>query len=918
MQVLSIDGHSASTTENFLIEWNRTQTDYPSQASIDELFEQQVSKTPQAVAVEHNGNCWTYRQLNQCANQLAYLLGQSFSFVAVCLDRSPELLAGMLAALKAGSAYVPIDPGYPAERRGLMLEQVSAVITSKQYCSLFQDSSIRVICVEDAALASVPNQDLSRVSRGDSVAYVIYTSGSTGTPKGVMVPHRGVIRLFRQSNFLDFRDTDVIAQTLNPCFDASVQEIWGALLHGARLVILDKELLLNPTKFRQALQQHGITAWMTSTALFNLVAKEIPETLARLRYVCFGGEAADPRSVLRVLQHGIPEHLYNAYGPTETSVVATCFDIKDLAPNATSIPIGKPISNTTIFILDSNQNPVPVGAIGELYIGGPGVAIGYLNAPQLTQQVFIPDPFSKEQGARLYRTGDLAKWLPEGLIEFVGRADSQVKIRGFRIELGEIETALKQYPAVRDAVVEIRTDDQPEKKLVAYIVADSPGITTQGIREFLGKSLPDYMIPQAIIMCAAFPLNASGKIDRRALMQLPVEQNEGRVAPRNHLEEQLVTIWEQVLGLKSIGITDNFFELGGDSLLAVHAAKRIEELAERPITAVEILEAPTIAKLTERLENRSGSEKWTEIGSNGGQHPSRDGQSWIPDSKATGTLQGDGKLPFELTLVAIQPQGSRPAFFNVHDGYGSAMYYGILASRLGSDQPFYGFWAKDKEDCDVRDASIEDIARFYIDEMRKVQPVGPYNLGGFCFGGIIAFEMAQQLQMAGEKVAFLALFDANNPLMPARRHTFRERLRGHLRSGAPLIQKAITLARIVSDGIMSRIRKWRKKTGGGSSNATPPPLSGIFRIEAVLDRAQSGYQPRSYPGKLTLILPEEGIEGYEFLPDRGWANLAERGIEIHHIPGKHGLMFKDPSVDVLAEKLETCLRNVAAGGAGGG
>jgi amino acid adenylation domain-containing protein len=703
------DDHIANTTEDFLIKWNQTQTDYPSEASIDELFEQQVGRTPEAVAVEYNGNSWTYRQLNERGNQLAHLLNKSVSYVALCLDRSPELVAGMLAALKAGSAYVPIDPGYPPERLALMLEHVSVVITTKQYSGLFKDSPIQVIYVEDAISATVPSQNLPRASRGDSVAYVIYTSGSTGKPKGVMVRHRGVIRLFRQSNYLDFRDSDVIAQTLNPCFDASVQEIWGALLHGARLVILDKELLLNPTKFKQALRQHRITAWMTSTALFNVMANEIPETLAQLRYLCFGGETADPRSVLKVLRHGAPEHFYNAYGPTETSVVATCLDIKDLAPNAVSIPIGKPISNTTVYILDDCQNSVPIGVTGELYIGGPGVAVGYLGAPKLTEQRFIPDPFSKIPGAKFYRTGDLAKWLPAGLIEFVGRTDSQLKIRGFRIELGEIETALKRHSAVRDAVVEVRSEDQQDKQLVAYVVAERSGITAQAIREFLGKNLPGYMIPQAIIMCGTIPLNANGKVDKEALRRIPVVG--ASVAPRNQLEEQLVTIWKQVLGLKSIGVTDNFFELGGDSLLAVHAAKRIEEMAERPVTAIELLAAPTIAKLTERLEKGSIGERRTGTGLNGSRLTSLDGQSSKTAWQTNGTSQNDSELPFELALVAIQPQGSRPAFFNVHDGYGSAMYYAILANRLGLDQPFYGFLAEDKEDRDAREVSIEALCR---------------------------------------------------------------------------------------------------------------------------------------------------------------------------------------------------------------
>ncbi len=865
--------------EQILVEWNRTQTEFPSGASIDQLFEEQAGKTPNAIAIESGDTQWSYEDLNQRANQLAQILRQTGigaeTFVGLFLDRSPELFAGMLAILKVGGAYVPIDPGYPAERRTVMLEQVTIVITAKRYSSSVSAGSARVIYIEDIAVTSAsisapPIETPSPPSQGNSIAYVIYTSGSTGKPKGVMVPHRGVVRLFRGSNFLSIRASDVIAQTLNPCFDASVQEIWGALLHGARLVILDNEVLLSPPRFKQALQDYNITAWMTTTALFNLMANEVPEAFAKLNYVVFGGEAADPQSVSRVLRCGAPAHLFNAYGPTEASVVTTCLDIKHLEEDAISVSIGRPISNTTIYLLDRFKAPVPIGVVGELYIGGPGVARGYVKAPELTAERFVADPFSNESGVRLYRTGDLARWLPDGTIEFIGRTDHQVKIRGFRIELGEIEAVLNQHPAVKHAAVQLR-ERNGEKRLLAYAAGDLSQLNEESLRDFLKQKLPDYMVPSAIVTLEKLPVDSNGKIDRRNLPE-PLRADQGRVAvaPRDALEAHLVGIWEKILESSAIGVTDNFFQLGGHSLLAVRIFSEIERTLARKLPLSTLFKAPTVEALADVLRRQEREKECS-------------------------------------ALVAIQPLGARPPFFNVHDGYGSAIYYGLLAGCLGSEQPFYGFLARNKDGGVLRQTSIETIAKYYIDEILQVQPVGPYYLGGFCLGGVIAFEMAQQLYAVGEEVALLALFDTNNPATPRRRHTLVERLRRHavLTKNTSLRQKMGTTA----SRVKRHANKWRERILNRASSERPAPNEIFGReIEAILNRAQQAYTPQCYPGKLTLILPENDLEGYELRPDRGWTELAEGGIEIHYIPGGHGSMFKQPSVGYLADVVQTCLR----------
>jgi amino acid adenylation domain-containing protein len=864
--------------EQILIDWNQTQSAFPADASIDQLFAEQVGKTPDAIAIECGDTQWSYRELDQRANQLAQILRQTGvtpeTLVGLFLDRSPELFAGMLAILKVGGAYVPIDPAYPAERRAVMLAPVPIVITTKRYSNAFSVGSARVIYVEDiatcpAAISATQFERLSHPSTGDSIAYVIYTSGSTGKPKGVMVPHRGVIRLFRGSNFLNIGPADVVAQTLNPCFDASVQEIWGALLHGARLVILDNEVLLSPRRFKQALQEYKITAWMTTTALFNLMAHEVPEAFAKLTYVVFGGEAADPKSVSRVLQHGAPTHLFNAYGPTEASVVTTCLDIKNLENEAISVSIGRPISNTTVYLLDQFGTAVPIGVVGELYIGGPGVAHGYVNAPELTSERFVVNPFSEEPGARLYRTGDLARWLPDGTIEFVGRTDHQIKIRGFRIELGEIEAVLKQHPAVVQATV-VLGEDNGEKRLLAYAAGDLSKLTEESVRTFLTQKLPDYMLPSAIVTMEELPFDANGKIDRRALPEaLRIDPGKETVAPRDALEAQLLAIWQKALELTTFGVTDNFFELGGHSLLAVRIFSEIERCLGRKLPVATFFQAPTVEALANVLRQQTQEKRLS-------------------------------------ALVAIQPFGSRPPFFNVHDGYGSAIYYGLLAGRLGPEQPFYGFLARNKDGAVLQLTSIETIAEYYIDEMLQVRPVGPYYLGGFCLGGVIAFEMARQLHAAGQQVALLILFDTDNPAMPRRRYTMWERLRQHtlLLKNTSLRQKLQTTV----GRVKSHANRWRKSLLKQASIGRQPSLYEIFGTERILHRAQAAYRPQPYPGKVTLILPENDFEGYELLPDRGWTELSDGGIEIHHIPGGHGSMFKRPYVDYLADRVTTCLR----------
>jgi amino acid adenylation domain-containing protein len=872
---------TAGELEQIKIEWNRSETDFPRNASIEELFENQAGQRSEAIAVEDEATRWTYRELNQRSNQIAHSLreagAKAESLVGICMERSAQIIAGMLGILKAGCAYVPIDPAYPAERRSLMLEGVPLLLTTKKLAGEFGQGAARVICVDNESVLQASAENLPRLSNGESLAYVIYTSGSTGQPKGVAVMHCGVIRLFYNTNFLTIERSDVVAQTLNICFDAAMQEIWGALLNGARLVIVDKVTMLSPPRFKRELERRGITVLMPTRTLFNLMAREAPGAFANLKYVAFGGEAADPRSVAAVLKHGPPKHLLNAYGPTEASITATCMEVLEVPEGARSIPIGRPISNTTIYLLDSHRNVVPIGVAGEIYIGGAGVARAYVGAPQLTAERFVDDPFSNEPGARLYKTGDLARWLPDGTIDLIGRADTQVKIRGFRIEPSEIEAVLKQHPGARDALVVVHDDaSSEEKRLVAYVEGERSQLNATELRDFLKTKLPDYMLPAAIVVLEKFPLNSNGKIDRQAFPEAFTTQGEKvLVRPRDDLEARLTGVWENALGIQPIGVTDDFFEIGGHSLLAVRMLSEMERILGKNLPLATLLQMPTIEKLAAALRQ----EDWK--------------PTWSP-------------------LVAIRPRGSRPPFFGVHGRSGTVLFYRELEQWLGEEQPLYGLQAQGLDGGPIVHKSIEAIAKYYITEMRKIQPHGPYFFGGYSLGGVVAFEMAQQLRTAGEQVALVVLFDTQNPVRPARRYSFAKRMKLRLRAlehSSPGAKLRYFTRRLWAK-VGYYLTEWRKNAERlvykvKRLNGAPVSCEQHrVHVEMMHARAVAAYRPHAYPGRVTLFRRQNPDDGREHAPDYGWAEFVQGGIDIDYVPGGHLTIFAGANVRALAEKLE--------------
>ncbi|PTL75142.1 non-ribosomal peptide synthetase, partial [Vitiosangium sp. GDMCC 1.1324] len=590
-----------------LVEWNDTRVDYPRDASIHELFEAQAARTPDAIAVEFEGNALTYRQLDSRANQLAWYLRslglQPGAPVAMSIERSLEMVIATLAILKAGGAYIPLDPSYPRERLEFMLQDVRAplLLVQRHLAERLPEGHARKVLLESDAHLVVQQPETSpgvRVSP-DALAYVMYTSGSTGRPKGVCIPHRGVVRLVMGARYADFGPSEVLLQLAPTSFDAATFELWASLLHGARLVVLAPHA---PTfeELGQAIQQHRVTTLFLTTALFDQMVVTQLEALAHVRQVLSGGDVMPPERVKARLAQG---QFINAYGPTESTSFATTHLLTRLEQVGHTVSIGRPIANTQVYVLDSRLQPVPAGVPGELYIGGDGLAWGYLHRPDLTAERFIPNPFPHTPGERLYRTGDKVRWLSDGTLEFLGRLDSQVKLRGFRIELGEVESAIRQHPSVRDVVVIAREDRPGDKRLVAYVVPSREEHDTSELRAYLKEQLPGYMVPSAFVTLAQLPISPAGKVDRKALPAPEAQESEaGYIAPRTATEEQLASIWAEILSVPRVGAEDDFLELGGHSLLATQVLSRVRAAfqVELPIRA--LFEAPTLSGLARKID----------------------------------------------------------------------------------------------------------------------------------------------------------------------------------------------------------------------------------------------------------------------------------------------------------------------------
>jgi amino acid adenylation domain-containing protein len=601
-------------TENerrqLLVEWNDTATEFPSELCVHQLFEQQVKQTPEAIALVFEEQQLTYRELNQKANQLAHHL-QALDvgpevLVGICLERSLEMVVGLLGILKAGGAYIPLDPTYPAERLSFMLmdSQARMLITHSSLADNLPSSLTQVILLDELEakqLVHLPQNDLVSRAHAENLAYIMYTSGSTGTPKGVMIEHRSIVRLVKNNPYIDFSPPQVFLQLAPITFDASTFELWGPLLNGNRLALASPgRISLNETA-RLLQQQQVSTLWLTA-GLFQLMVEHQLEAFKPVKQLLAGGDVLQASSVRRVLQRWPHLRLVNGYGPTEATTFSCTYTVP--TDEETNVPIGRPIANTHVYVLDERMQPVPIGVVGEIYIGGTGVARGYLNRLELTAEKFIADSFSNFPNTRLYRTGDLGRYLMDGNLEYIGRIDNQVKLRGFRIELGEIEAALSEHPQVQQAIVVMHSDSGNSKRLVGYVVAtQDEQISVGTLREYLQTKLPEYIVPSFFMVLKEVPLTPNGKIDRNALPQPQILHAETQIAARTPSEELLAGLWLQALGLEQIGIHDDFFESGGHSLLATQLVSRIGQVFSIELPMRTLFEQPTIAQLAQVIEN---------------------------------------------------------------------------------------------------------------------------------------------------------------------------------------------------------------------------------------------------------------------------------------------------------------------------
>jgi len=717
------------------LNWNRTYTDNPTDACVHELFELQAERTPDACAVIFKDESITYADLNCCANQLAWDLvklgvGPDVT-VGIFAERSIAVIVGLLGVLKAGGTCLPLDPEYPKERQD---GDVRFILVDGQFVERLPENHARIIQLgaDDKELADAPQKAPDRHVSSENVAYVIYTSGSTGKPKGVEVTHRGIVRLLFGVNYVRLNRTKAILQLSTLTFDGSIFDIWAALLHGARCILYPARVP-RVRELSDLLRKHQVTTAFLSTSIFNAIVDEEPTALACLEQLLVGGEALSVQHIRRAWEHLTSVEVINAYGPTEVTVFACAYRIpKEPEVTAISIPIGRPIGNTQTYILDQNLQPVPIGITGELYLGGPGVARGYRNRPELTAQRFITDPFSKEPNARLYKTGDLARFLADGNIDFLGRMDDQVIIRGFRIELGEIEASLRRHEGVRDAVVLPYADTRGENRLSAFVVK-KPGLklSADELREFLGQRVPEFMIPSRCVVLDRWPLTPSGKVDRQALSSAAVAAGKissTSIPPRTTLEMVLAQMWEALLDVRPIGIRDSFFDLGGDSLYAIRLLAQIEEVFDKRLPVEALLGAANIEQLAALLRHAE-----------------------VRDRLAY--------------AMPVQPEGEKPAFFCV----GAGLLMNSLSLQLGKDQPFYSIGLKPECVDQLKPPfRMEELAQHLVLALRESQPEGPYYLCGFCADGLFAYEVASQLMARGQSVGLLALFEAENPCCMAK------------------------------------------------------------------------------------------------------------------------------------------------------
>jgi len=877
--------------------WNATDAPPPAAVCIHHLVEAQAGRTPGAVALVFGDEEITYREADARANRLAHHLAALGAGpevpVGICLERSAEMVIAMLAVLKAGAAYLPLDPGYPAERLAYMLADTGAplLVTRGAPAGLPSADGVRVVDLDaDAAAVAARPADPPRTAvEPANAAWVVYTSGSTGRPKAVVASHASAAFFFAG---MDARVGGPVPGTWlavsRTGFDPHVLELLWTLARGFRVVVApDVVRAGGEAALAREIRRSGATHLECTTTLASLlVAESGPGALAGVRCVLLGGEPLPPGLAARIAEV-VPDGLMNLYGPTESTVWCTTHAVR---PREAPVPVGRPIDHARVYVLDEGLAPQPAGVPGELCIGGPGVTRGYRGRPGLTAERFLPDPFSPVPGARMYRSGDRGRWRRDGVLECLGRLDHQVKVRGFRIEPGEIEAALRGHPAVRECAVVAREDGTGDRRLAAYLVAEGEPPSADAVRAHLRGLLPDYMVPASFTVLAALPLNPNGKIDRNAL-PAPAEAGGGGAAgadePRDYVEARLIQLWETLLGVQGIGTGQSFFSLGGDSFLALHLFARANRAFGCDLPVATLFTGATVRHMADAIR-----------------------------------AQQDAAPAAPAAVVPLQPGGSLPPLFVIHAVDRGVMGYVNLVRHLGPEQPVYGLR-------DVGDLSrpLARIAADHVADLRAVQPHGPYYLLGWSFGGTVAQEMAVQLEAAGETVAFAGMLDTLVPeLIDAWTSTELDNLLTMAQDVADITRRPLSIDRRALEGLDYDEQTRRVAEALREQGAAPPGYDAAAlaaQAGELRDRIRSrlGHRPGPFSGTLTLFRAEDVHPNFAAfmasLSDEerrtlGWSRHALGPVDVHPVPGMHVTLGSEPHVRVLAEQVRQALADARA------
>ncbi len=887
-----------SERARILFEWNKTLADYPRQATIPDLVRSVAARTPDAPAASFEGKRITYAELERRSNRIARALrkrgvgGAAGVRVGIAVERSLSMLEGLLGILKAGGAYLPLDPAYPRERLTLMAEDsgIGVLVSEKQLSDIVPCPSVLLLDADLAEIEAESDAPLDLTLDAEAIAYVIYTSGSTGKPKGVEIPHRAVANfLTSMAKRPGLIASDRVIGLTSLSFDIAGLELWLPLSVGAHVEIVSRETAGNGTALCALIETARINVIQATPSTFRLLLEAKWKGAPDLK-VLVGGEATSRELADQLLDRA--RSVWNMYGPTETTVWSCVEQLQKSAP----ILIGRPIANTQAYVLDRNLGPVPPSVSGELYLGGDGVARGYLGRPELTAERFLTNPFTD---GRIYRTGDRARFRRDGAIEFLGRADFQIKFRGHRIEPGEIEAQLVDHPVVREAVVVIWSDSSGDPKLVAYLTlnADAPTDAQQTLvselRTHLRANLPEYMMPSIFMVIDALPLTANSKVDRKALPTPTGDSNpsltgsasDTNAEPRDDVESKVAEIFREVLNLKRIGMSDNFFDSGGHSLLALRLISKIEKIFGQRLPMSVLLRSATIAEIA--------------------------------------ALVRAGGTTLSSSLVAIAPRGARPPVYWLPGGGGiSVLAFRGVSELLGPNQPVYGLEARMDDPSSKGD--LPTIAAQYIRDIQAFQPEGPYHLFGFSGGSWVAFEMGRILREAGHEVGLLVVFDT--PCWIGAEGNKSDKLRIRLQRE---IYHFKNMPRSVSGMFgyaKDRVEYLGKMVAENGTQAgwtlarralakLGAPMPKMFMDVDKLNRQAihsyaTAYRPTPYDGRITTILARQtsmaGVDP-KIDPRLGWRRLATKGLDVHHVSGTHLSMLEPPHVEELAAKLQWLL-----------